>query len=99
MSSLQWFACAEGYRYLHRFIIKELCIQCIQTGEYFTFHPYAGCYCDVDPHNPQDAEIIDYSIKCRHGLKWNAGTCTQADMKEQVLKFIDRYTQVYTTDP
>ena len=88
---LQWLCCFKGYYYLHSTIVKELCMLCVQTGEYYT--------CHIKP-NPEDKIIHEYDAPHkrevydiqyqRHLIDWDDGDVSLDDVKLQMSTVVNK---------
>src|SRR5271156_5458475 len=68
---LQWVYCAESFGIFNTFIVKELCIACIQTGEYYTFHivPGINLWNDLNLSDPINQEVYKLQMS-KHNIDW-----------------------------
>src|SRR5271156_2668365 len=97
---MQWIFCAETYNFLSEMVIKELCILCIQTGDYFTFHvcPDLLTPIRVDLHNSLNQALYK-SQYAKHLLDWDEG---EFDVDEMffiiVHNFLDAHNPIFVVD-
>ena len=81
-------------------IIKELCILCIQTGDYYTFHVCADLLTPikVDLHNPHNQALYKLQY-AKHCLDWNEGEMTDDDMFHYIMyNFVDLNNPILVVD-
>jgi hypothetical protein len=101
MADLQWFVCAQGYDFAlqNKYIVKELCVMCVQTQEYFTWHilPALWAEVDIDLDSDEIKTIINYHV-LKHNLTWHAGTADLEQVKTYVRHLIHTCAEVYTTN-
>src|SRR3977135_1807684 len=93
---LQWIFCSEGYFMLDRVILKELCILCIQTGDYMTWmiEPTDGEWFDLN--EPLIAAF--YYSDQSHGLEWFAGNMQEYVVQNFVDGIVSRDSQIFVVD-
>src|SRR5271167_348502 len=97
---LQWIFCAEGYNFVNELVIKELCILCIQTGDYYTFHvsPDLLTPIKVDLHNPHSQALYKLQYG-KHLLDWDEGEMTDDDMFHYIkYNFVDVNNPILVVD-
>jgi hypothetical protein len=101
MADLQWFVCAQGYDFAlqNKYILKELCVMCVQTQEYFTWHVLAPLCAsvDIDLDSDEVMEIITMNV-LKHNLTWHGGTTHWSDVKSIVQTLVHANAEIYTTN-
>ena len=101
MADIQWLACCEGIYFAmqHKFVLKELCVQCIQTKQFYTFHVLPGVADSLDVD--LDDKLNQATIACqveKHNLTWHAGTMDLIDVRRAVERLIPKTSDVFTVD-
>src|SRR5271167_2495760 len=97
---LQWIFCAEGYNFVDELVIKELCILCIQTGDYYTFHVCSDLLTPikVDLHNPHNQALYKLQY-AKHCLDWDEGEFEVDDMFFIIVhNFLDAHNPIFVVD-
>src|SRR3981189_2143455 len=96
-ADLQWIFCCESYFLFQQLVTKELCIMCIQTGDYITWYikPVFSILIDLD------AEPIRTLCKTqldRHGLGWHMGDVHHCELREKVASIVSLYSCIFVVD-
>src|SRR3977135_4651038 len=91
---LQWIFCSEGYFMLDRFIMKELCILCVQTGDYMTWmiEPTDNSWFDLKDPIIASYYYSQYQI---HGLDWYAGNMLEAETQNFVEGVVYKASKLF----
>ena len=96
---LQWLCCAESYFFLGDLQIKEICILCIQTGEYYTWHiiPSLNSDNDVNLYSPESQEIYKLQLE-KHGLAWFVGNYFIHEVFDMMFKILSTNNTIFVID-
>ena len=76
---------------MYRNVIKELCVMCVQTKQFYTFHicPSMLDANMVDLEDPKNKYTLELGI-ARHGMSWCAGTEQFCDVREYLHAMIPK---------
>jgi len=96
---LQWVCCAESFGIFNTFIVKELCIACIQTGEYYTFHivPGINLWYDLNLNDPLNQEVYKLQMS-KHNIDWFDGCFSLKDSFDCMEYFISKNNPIFVVD-
>src|SRR5271156_726575 len=96
---LQWVCCAESFGIFNTFVIKELCIACIQTGEYYTFHivPDINLWNDLNLSDPLNQEVYNVQLK-KHNIDWFGGCFSLSKSFECMKCFVTKNNPIFVVD-
>src|SRR3977135_1079416 len=94
---LQWIFCSEGYFMLDRFIMKELCILCVQTGDYMNWmiEPTDNSWFDLKDSIIASYYYSQYQI---HGLVWYADNMQEFEAQNFVNGVVSKASQIFVVD-
>jgi hypothetical protein len=99
MAEIQWIAMCEGFRFIPKFVIKELSLMCIQTKQCHTFHiePTISDYFNTNLSYDKNRQILELGLK-RHGMSWSAGTHQYWDVKDILDLMIAKHVDIFVID-
>src|SRR5271156_5005607 len=96
---LQWICCAESFWISNTFVVKELCIACIETGEYYTFHiiPSINLWNDLKLDDPLNQHIYNVQLS-KHKIEWFGGCFQLKEAFELMSHFMSINNPIFVVD-
>src|SRR3977135_2304025 len=95
---LQWIFCCEGFFMLNKLILKELCIICIQTGDFMTWMIEPNLTSGGIDMGDSRTVALYLSQFSQHGLEWYAGNVYECVAQGFVVDIVSKDSQIFVVD-